>query len=185
MGDYEISLPLYGLFGHAPAQGLLPRKLLNFSILEHPSNFFIIITIFSFWCRGYFKRNRTFSLCEIWPRLSRRTTAPGVMKFKFVVHRSLDFYYYILSLSKLYLGAEKENLKEIMHFRYMTYLATPQYKNPCPGVKKFKHLVDPSLVIIILHLICPHNVLEKRSFFISLPYRFYIPNLLKFLGRRC
>ena len=35
----------------------------------------------------------------------------------------------------------------------MTYLATAQHKNLCPGVMKFTNLVDPSLVIIIIHLV--------------------------------
>ena len=31
-------------------------------------------------------------------------------------------------------SGEKENFKEIMHFHYMTYKATPQHKNRCPRV---------------------------------------------------
>ena len=38
----------------------------------------------------------------------------------FIVH-----HYYILSLSDLCLGVEKKIFKEIMHFYYMTYMATP------------------------------------------------------------
>ena len=37
----------------------------------------------------------------------------------------LGYYYYILSLSNLCLGVEKQIFKEIMHFDYMTYMATP------------------------------------------------------------
>ena len=32
-------------------------------------------------------------------------------------------------------------------------MATPLHKNPCPGVMKFINLVDPSLVIITIHLV--------------------------------
>ena len=56
----------------------------------------------------------------IWPRPSTRTPAPGVMKFTFLVDP-----YYILGLSDLCLGVEKKIFKEIMHFHYMTYMATP------------------------------------------------------------
>ena len=37
----------------------------------------------------------------------------------------LGHHYYILDLSDLCLGVEKKNFKEIMHFQYMTYMATP------------------------------------------------------------
>ena len=46
----------------------------------------------------------------------------------FLVHHN-----YILTLSVLCLGEEKTIFKEIMHFHYMTYMVTPQHKNPCPG----------------------------------------------------
>ena len=44
----------------------------------------------------------------------------------------LGHYYYIFGLSDLCLGVEKKIFKEIMHFYYMTYMATPWHKNPCP-----------------------------------------------------
>ena len=31
-----------------------------------------------------------------------------------------------------------------MHFRFMTYMATPLHKNPAPGVMKFTIFVHPS-----------------------------------------
>ena len=37
----------------------------------------------------------------------------------------LGLHYYILSLSDLCLGVEKKIFKGIMHFHYMTYMATP------------------------------------------------------------
>ena len=48
-------------------------------------------------------------------------------------------HYYTLSLSDLCLEVEEKIFKEIMHFHYMTYMAT------APGVMKFTILVDPSL----------------------------------------
>ena len=44
----------------------------------------------------------------------------------------LGHHYYILGLSYLCLGIKKKIFKEIMQFHYMTYMATPQHKNPCP-----------------------------------------------------
>ena len=37
----------------------------------------------------------------------------------------LGYHYYILSWFDLSLGVEKKIFKEIMHFYYMTYMATP------------------------------------------------------------
>ena len=37
----------------------------------------------------------------------------------------LGHYYYILSLSDLCLGVKMKIFKEIMHFHYKTYIATP------------------------------------------------------------
>ena len=45
---------------------------------------------------------------------------------------SLGHHYYTLSLFDLCLGVEKKILKETMHFHSMTYMATPEHKNPCP-----------------------------------------------------
>ena len=35
-------------------------------------------------------------------------------------------------MSYLCLGVEKKIFKEILHFHYMTYMAMPLHKNPCP-----------------------------------------------------
>ena len=45
----------------------------------------------------------------------------------------LGHYYYSLSLSDLCLEVEMTILKRIMHFYYVTYLATPRYKNSFTG----------------------------------------------------
>ena len=44
----------------------------------------------------------------------------------------LGHHYYTLSLFDLCLDVEKKIFKEIMQFHYMTYMATPVHKNPCP-----------------------------------------------------
>ena len=59
----------------------------------------------------------------------------------------------ILSLSVLCLGVEKIS-KEIKHFHNMTYIAIPPTRTPALGVMKFTLVVDPSLVIITIHLVC-------------------------------
>ena len=53
----------------------------------------------------------------------------------------------IIDILSVCLRVEKKILKEIMHFHYMTFMATHQLKNPCPGGHEI--LVDPSLVIIM------------------------------------
>ena len=54
-------------------------------------------------------------------------------------------HYNILSLSDLCLGVGKKIFKHIMYFHYMTYLATSQYKNPCPGGHESKNFGRPFL----------------------------------------
>ena len=80
----------------------------------------------------------------------------------------LGHHYYILGLSDLCLGVEKKLLKEIMHFYYMTYMATPPpTRTPAPGVMKFTFLVDPSLVIITTYLVCLIYAWELRRRFLK------------------
>ena len=54
------------------------------------------------------------------------------------------------------MGVEKKIFKEIMHFHYMTYGHTlAQELSPWwPWVMKFTILVDPSLIIIIIYIVC-------------------------------
>ena len=66
----------------------------------------------------------------------------------------LGIHNYILSLYVLCLGVGKKIFKDIMHFHYMTYMVTPSTITIAPGVMKFTILVDPSLVIITMYLIC-------------------------------
>ena len=66
------------------------------------------------------------------------------MKFTILVDPSFVIIN-ILSLSDLCLGVEKKIFKEIMHFHYMTYMATPLHKNPCPGGHEIYNFGRPFL----------------------------------------
>ena len=56
-------------------------------------------------------------------------------------------------------GRREEDLKKNNAFSQY-YLAMPQHSNICPGVMKFKILVDPSLFIITRHLVCLFYAVE-------------------------
>ena len=71
----------------------------------------------------------------------------------------------ILNLSDLCLGVQKTLFeKRIMHFKYndLKYITMPQYKNSGPGVMKVTMLVNPSLVIITIHLFCLNHAHQQR-----------------------
>ena len=72
----------------------------------------------------------------------------------------IGHHYYVLPFFDLCLGVENEIFKEIMHLHYMTYMATPKHKNPNPRVIKSAILVDPSLDIITIHLVCLNQALK-------------------------
>ena len=69
------------------------------------------------------------------------------------------FLYYILSLSLLCLVVELI-FKEIMHFHNMKYGHAPAKKALPLGIMKFTTMVDPSLVIITIHLVCMDHAPE-------------------------
>ena len=52
-----------------------------------------------------------------------------------------------------------------MHFHDMTYMATPKGKNLCPEVIKFTVLIDPSLVILTIHLFRLKRALSREEDF--------------------
>ena len=54
-----------------------------------------------------------------------------------------------------------EDFKANNAFSLYDFIATPYHKNPCPKVMKFTILVDPSLVIITIHLSKPYPRVEK------------------------
>ena len=63
----------------------------------------------------------------------------------------LCHHYYIFSLSDLCPGVEKKISKEIMHFSgHVLHVALESL----PGIMKMTILVDPSLVIITIYLVC-------------------------------
>ena len=74
------------------------------------------------------KKYRTFTILL---RTDTRTPALEVMNFTILVYSSLTFIITILSVCLIYDWI----FKETMHFHdmYMTYMATPQDKNPCLG----------------------------------------------------
>ena len=49
-----------------------------------------------------------------------------------------------------------------MHFHYMNYMTTLSTRTPAPGVMKFTILVDPSVVIITMHLLCLNLAQDYR-----------------------
>ena len=65
----------------------------------------------------------------------------------------LGHHYYILSLSDLCLGVEKGIFKNIRIFTMTLIWPRPSTRTPVPEVMKFTILVDPSLVIITIHLV--------------------------------
>ena len=58
-----------------------------------------------------------------------KTPSPGVIKIYKFGKTFNDHHDYTLSLSKLFIRLEK-TFKEIMHFHYITFMATPWNKNP-------------------------------------------------------
>ena len=87
----------------------------------------------------------------------------------------LGHHYYILSLIHLCLGVEKKILKEKMHFYHITYMATPQHKNPCPGRYEIYNFGRPFLghhyFILTLSDIC---LGVEKKIFRELMYFHYI-----------
>ena len=83
----------------------------------------------------------------------------------------LDHHTCILTLSVLCLGEEKKIFKEIMHFHYMIYMATPQHKNPCPKGHEIYNLGKPFLGHHCYALIVNHAWEQSRftSIFHFLP----------------
>ena len=67
----------------------------------------------------------------------------------------------ILTLSDVCLGVETI-VKERIHFHYTSYMAMPEHKNPAQRVMKFAILVDPSLVIITIYLVCLNHFQKQK-----------------------
>ena len=113
----------------------------------------------------------------------------------------LGQHYYILGLSNLCLGVERKIFKEMMHFKYKTYRATPQNKNPCPRGHEIYNFGKPFFFIITTQLVCLIYTWEQRrlfkeiqqvytfylkitsplnlQFLVPLPYRCYLPTVVK------
>ena len=74
---------------------------------------------------GDFKRNNAFSLCDLYDHTLAQEPCPGDHEIYNFGRPVLSQYNFILGLSDQCLGVEKKMFKEIMHFHYMTYMATP------------------------------------------------------------
>ena len=123
---------LYDLYGHVPAQETLPRgshEIYNIGrpFLGHHN----CILSLSGQCLGVEKKILKdiihFHYMTYGYTLTQETMARGL--------RNLQFWYNLLLSSLLSgqcLGVEKKTLKDIIHFDFMTYMAKPQHKNPCP-----------------------------------------------------
>ena len=77
----------------------------------------------------------------------------------------LGHHYYILCLSDQCLGVEKKILKEIMQFCYMTYMATPPHKNPCPRGHEIYNFGRPFLGHHYYMLCLIYTWVQKRRLF--------------------
>ena len=71
-------------------------------------------------------------------------------------------HYDLLSLSDHCPGVEKKNFKDTIIFTMWLIWPHPGKTTPVLEVMKFTILVDPSLIIIIIYLICP--IEEKKNF---------------------
>ena len=64
---------------------------------------------------------------------AKHKNRPGGYEICHFGRHFLGHYDYTLIFSESCLEVEKKIFKEIMHFHSMTYIATLQHKNPCPG----------------------------------------------------
>ena len=76
--------------------------------------------------------------------LTLETMARGLRNLQFGI-TFFCHHYVILSLSGQCLGVEKKTLKDIIHFDFMTDMAKPQHKNPCPGSDEIYNFGNPLL----------------------------------------
>ena len=67
----------------------------------------------------------TFSMDDLYDHPPAQELLPRGREIYNLGGPFLGHHYYILCLFNLCLGVEKKIFKEIMHFHYMTYMATP------------------------------------------------------------
>ena len=75
----------------------------------------------------------------------RKNPCPGGHEIYNFGRPFLGHHYSILSLSNICLGVEQKIFEEIINFHYMTHMATPQHKNPCPGGHEIYNFGRPFL----------------------------------------
>ena len=97
----------------------------------------------------------------------------------------LCYLYYILILSDLCQQVEKKIfLKKLCIYTMYLIQLHPSTRTPAPEVMKFTIVVDPSLVIINVHLICwKHAPEQRRKFFKITSILHFLPQNYLPLGR--
>ena len=98
-----------------------------------------------------FKRNNAFSLYGFYGHALAKNPCPKGHEIYNFGRPFLGHHNYILNLSMLCLEIEKKIFKEIMHVHYDLLTCT---RTPALEFMKFTILVDPSLVIITIRLVC-------------------------------
>ena len=119
-----------------------------------------------------------------------KNPCPGVMKLTIQVHPSLV----IITIYLVYLIYAWEQRRRFLKrdvfliYELLVYGRPPSTRTPAPGVMKFTILVDTSLVIIIIHLVCLNHVPEQRRKFYPYPtdatYQIWLRLAQQFLKRR-
>ena len=129
------------------------------------------------------KRNNTYSVYDLQVSshaLAQESLPWGSWNFYNFGRPFVGHHIYILSLSVLCLGVEKKKFKiyKKMHFIIRLRWPHPCTRIPAPGVMKYTLMVDPTLVIITIHLGCMDHAPGKRRCFYSIQqfYTFYLPS---------
>ena len=114
-----------------PAQGVTKFTIfVDLSLVITSLNFLSLIYAWML------RRNNAFSLYityMVTPMTNHKNPCPTCHEIYNFGITFLGYHYYTLSLSESCLEVEKKIFKEIMHFHSMTYIATLQHNNPCPG----------------------------------------------------
>ena len=112
------------------------------------------------------QRNNAFQYMTCMATPYHKNPCPGgnqIYNFggPFILHHNCT-----LGLSDLCLRVEKKILKEIMHFHYMTYMASLLHKNPCLGGHEIYNFGRPFLChqYYTLSLYGPCQWEEKKVF---------------------
>ena len=114
-----------------------------------------------------FLRNNAYSQYDLYGRTEVQKALPRGHEIYNFGRPFLVHHYIILSLLDLCLGEGKKIFKEIIFTIYKLVWPHPRARTPAQGVIKFTILVDPSLVISTLYLVCLIFAWEKRRRFLK------------------